>query len=156
MTPEYPKYETNYHGEKYIQIAKNKFKNKKGNFGERLMQKLHAKKIVTYMTGSLDACNSGLDINTNDHAIKNYDTLQSKLSNGSPIPFVLLEHKVALFLINNEEAVHFIFDKHVQMQMGLCYFTIKVVEATKAPLCLSKEGKAMKCAMLPTMSFTSN
>ena len=37
--------------------------------------------------------------------------------------------------------------------MGLFYFTIKVVKATKAPLCLSKDGKAMKCVMLPTMSF---
>ena len=120
------------------------------------MQKLHAKKIMTCMTDSSDACNSDLDINENDHAIKNYDALQSKLSNWSPIPFVLLEHKVALFLINDEEAVHFMFDKSVQMQMILCYFTIKLVEATKSPLCLFKDGKTMLCVMLPTMSFASN
>ena len=38
-------WEGNYHGKKYIQIAKNEFKNKKGNFGEKLMQRLHAKKL---------------------------------------------------------------------------------------------------------------
>ena len=63
----------NYHGEKYVQIAKNEFKNKKENSGEKLMQKLNAKKIMTHMTGSSDACNSGLDIDTNDHAIKDFD-----------------------------------------------------------------------------------
>ena len=34
---------------------KNEFKNKKGNFGEILMQKLHAKKIMNCMTDSSDA-----------------------------------------------------------------------------------------------------
>ena len=120
------------------------------------MQKLHVKKFITHMTSLSDACNSDLDINTNDHTIKNYEALQCKLSKGSPIPFVLFEHKIASFLINNEKAVHFLFDKNVQMQMGLCYFTIKVVEATKKPLCSTKDSKAMKCVMLPTMGFASN
>ena len=58
-------WEGNYHGKKYIQIAKNEFKNKKGTFGERLMQKLHAKKSMTYMTGSSDKCDCTRCLTTN-------------------------------------------------------------------------------------------
>ena len=37
-------WEGNEHGEKHMQTAKNEFVSKKGNFGEVLIKKIHAKK----------------------------------------------------------------------------------------------------------------
>ena len=46
------------------------------------------------------------------------------ITQGTPTPFVVNESDEYLSLVKNEEAQHFIFANHIQIEMGLNYFLI--------------------------------
>ena len=67
---------------------------------------LHAKKIISYLSNSLES-DMNYNFIINNHLIKSIETLNAKLTNKSLILFILSEKKEYLFLIQNDEAVYF-------------------------------------------------
>ena len=84
-------------------MKKNKFISKKGKFSEILMHKLYSKKIMSYLSNSID---SGVecDFNINDYLVKSNNILDEKLKLGYLISFVINENSECLFLIKNQDA----------------------------------------------------
>ena len=92
----------NEHGEKYIQYAKNEFTRKKGKFSEILTHKLYSKKIMSYLSNSIDSSNE-CDFNINDYLVKSNDILDEKLKLRYPILFIINENGKYLLLIKNHD-----------------------------------------------------
>ena len=91
-------WEGNEYGEKYIQYVKDEFTNKKGKFAEILIYKLHSKKIMNYLSNSIDS-NVEYNYDVKDYLIKNTNILDEKLKLRHPILFIINENNEYLFLI---------------------------------------------------------
>ena len=94
--------EGNEYGKKYIQHVKDKLINKNGKFTKILIHKLYSKKIVSYLSDSIDS-NVECNYDVKDYLINNTDILDQKLKLEYPIPFIINENNEYLFLIKNKD-----------------------------------------------------
>ena len=83
-------WEVNNHSEKGMQPNKENFVSQKGNFAEILLKKSHAKKVLDYLSPD-----KPIDFETGsqfqNYAIDSRDTLNTKLQNAVPMPFVIIK-----------------------------------------------------------------
>ena len=142
-------WEGNEHGEKYIQTAKNEFASQKGNFGEVLIKKIHAKKILSNLSNyDENEINSSLDSSWFD--LKIQDMLQTKLDKCLLIPFILTHTKQCFFIIKNSFAIGFVFKDLVCIQMGWFYFNLCILKSVENPMLRKYDSNlAVKCVLLP-------
>ena len=142
-------WEGNEHGEKYIQTAKNEFVSKKGNFGEVLIKKICAKKILSNLS-NYDENESITNSDSSWFDLKSQDILQTKLDNCLPIPFILTHTKQCFFIIKNSFAIGFVFKDLVCIQMGWFYFNLCILKSVENPMLRKYDSNlAVKCVLLP-------
>ena len=137
------------HGEKGMQPVKNEFVTKKGNFAGKIMETLHSKKVMNYLTDDINN-GSSEECNITTCVVKSPDFLSAMIKQGTPTPFVGNEMKECLFLTKNQDAQQFFFENYIGTIMCLNYFSISYGKLTNEPLCLTKYGKTQKCVLLAT------
>ena len=78
-------------------------------------------------------------------------SLQHKIDNSLPTPFVLTHTNLCLFIIKNDKAIEFNFHEHVHAQMGWFYFKLNIVASRDNPLVTLEHSKSVvKCVLLPS------
>ena len=144
-------WEGNEHGEKHMQTAKSEFVSKKGNFGEILIKKTCAKKVLSNLSKvDENEQNSSLDSSWFD--FKSQEILQTKLDKALPIPFMLTHTKQCFFIIKNSLAIRFMFKDLVCIQMGWSYFNLCVLNSVENPMLqIEYSNLAVKCVLLPNV-----
>ena len=78
-------------------------------------------------------------------------SLQHKIDNSLPTPFVLTHTNLCIFIIKNDKAIEFNFHEHVHAQMGWFYFKLNIMASRDNNLVTLEYSKsAVKCALLPS------
>ena len=78
-------------------------------------------------------------------------SLQHKIDNSLPTPFVLTHTNLCLFIIKNDKAIEFNFHEHAHTQMGWFYFKLNIVASRDNPLVTLEHSKSVvKCVLLPS------
>jgi len=148
-------WEANWHGEKGIQAVKDLFVSQKGNFGEILINKLYANKVLDYLSPE-ENVESDVGSKLRNYVIDSKDALNASLKNAVPLPFIMTKDGVLLFVFQHSDAVEFKFTDLVEVQMGWFYFNIAFLRSVENPLLKNEHvNTAIKCALLPSISCSN-
>ena len=95
-------------GEKGIQLVKQEFVTKKGDFAGQTMRNIFTKKVMTCLTKDVN-CDCNTDHNVSNCVIKSISYLEAMMKQRTPIPFVVNANDENLLVTKNERASLFIF-----------------------------------------------
>ena len=148
-------WEANWHGEKGMQAVKDLFVSQKGNFGEILINKLHANKVLDHLSPE-ENVESDIGSKFRNYVIDSRDVLNTSLKNAVPLPFIMTKDGALLFVFQHSDAVEFKFTELIEVQMGWFYFNIAFWRSVENPLLKNEHvNTAIKCALLPSISCSN-
>ena len=90
-------------------ISKQEFRNKKGNFGDKIMSRMLTKKILNHLNSFItELANSKIDLTSFE--LKSTKLLEEKFNSRMPIQLILTIDKRYLFIIKNNKVIQFVFE----------------------------------------------
>ena len=148
-------WEANHHGEKGIQIPKEKFVSQKGNFGEIMIHKMCIEKVLDHLSqagsSEVESCNK-----FRNYMLDSRESLQEMIHSSVPIPFVMTKDGRLFFVFEHSDAIQFKFEELIDVQMGWFYFNIKFLTTITNPLLkIEHATAATKCAVLPSATSSN-